>query len=111
MRTLAFVGYILLCLTASSGTCYAGCTVKERIELSKAGYSKEEIEDICNSEGESKESSTTKPKEQRLKQYDSYPTLTPYCCDAFGNKRCMTNPGPIGSSCFCYGQGWGYACQ
>ena len=33
------------------------------------------------------------------------------CCDASGNVRCYTiNWTPVGNDCFCYGQGWGYAC-
>lgn len=36
--------------------------------------------------------------------------LTIFCCDIFGNRRCQTNPGPVGSACFCYGLGWGRAC-
>jgi hypothetical protein len=34
-----------------------------------------------------------------------------YCCDAVGVRRCVM-PGfaPIGSACFCYGQGDGWVC-
>jgi hypothetical protein len=37
----------------------------------------------------------------------------PFCCDSFGNRRCIItiNPGPNGSACFCTGQGWGYICR
>jgi hypothetical protein len=37
----------------------------------------------------------------------------PYCCDAFGNRRCVVqvSPGPPGSPCACMGQGWGVACN
>lgn len=35
-----------------------------------------------------------------------------YCCDGLGNHRCVMNNGPfpVGSSCFCYGQGGGVVC-
>jgi TolB-like protein len=34
-----------------------------------------------------------------------------YCCDQFGNRRCMlVQPFPLGSVCFCPGQGYGYTC-
>jgi hypothetical protein len=35
------------------------------------------------------------------------------CCDAFGNARCSISNGPLpmGSSCFCYGQGYGLICK
>jgi hypothetical protein len=37
--------------------------------------------------------------------------LCAYCCDAYGNVRCGGNMAlPCGSSCFCPGQGYGYAC-
>ena len=32
------------------------------------------------------------------------------CCDAGGFVRCVINPSPLGTSCFCYGQGWGVTC-
>lgn len=37
-----------------------------------------------------------------------------FCCDAYGNRRCMiaVNPGPLGSSCYCNGiPGVGTICQ
>ena len=35
-----------------------------------------------------------------------------YCCDGYGNHRCVINNGPlpVGGGCFCYGQGSGYVC-
>lgn len=33
-----------------------------------------------------------------------------YCCDGYGVRRCEINPSPIGSQCFCYGQGYGITC-
>lgn len=34
-----------------------------------------------------------------------------YCCDAWGVKRCVLQyPAPLGSGCYCYGQGNGYTC-
>ncbi len=36
------------------------------------------------------------------------PKMGNHCYDAFGNMRCqLVEPAPIGSSCFCVGQGWG----
>lgn len=32
------------------------------------------------------------------------------CCDNGGYARCNINWTPVGNACFCYGQGWGYAC-
>lgn len=45
----------------------------------------------------------------------SYTPATPqyvnYCCDIFGNRRCLlVEPVPVGSPCFCPGQGEGIAC-
>ena len=40
------------------------------------------------------------------------PQMGYYCCDQFGNRRCqLVQPLPVGSSCFCFGQGYGYVCQ
>ncbi len=35
------------------------------------------------------------------------------CCDQFRNSRCQINngPQPIGSGCFCFGQGYGFVCR
>ncbi|MDP3097480.1 MAG: hypothetical protein Q8M86_06005 [Syntrophales bacterium] len=35
-----------------------------------------------------------------------------YCCDGFGIARCpiVAQPGPVGTACFCFGQGWGIIC-
>ena len=38
------------------------------------------------------------------------PPPATYCCDAWGYRRCVINPSLPGSSCFCYGQGYGHAC-
>jgi hypothetical protein len=33
------------------------------------------------------------------------------CCDSSGTVRCiLENWTPVTNPCFCYGQGWGYAC-
>jgi len=33
------------------------------------------------------------------------------CCDVYGNVKClMPVYGPVGGSCFCFGQGNGYIC-
>lgn len=35
-----------------------------------------------------------------------------YCCDQYAARRCVLDfLAPVGSSCFCRGQGWGWACQ
>jgi hypothetical protein len=41
------------------------------------------------------------------------PPMQLYCCDAFGNRRCLitSNPGPPGSTCGCPGQGYGVTCM
>lgn len=40
------------------------------------------------------------------------PQMAYYCCDQFGNRRCaLVQPVPMGSPCFCMGQGWGFACK
>jgi len=36
--------------------------------------------------------------------------LTRFCCDTWGNHRCVMPPALIGSGCFCLGQGQGVAC-
>ncbi len=42
----------------------------------------------------------------------STPQMGSFCCDQFGNRRCgLVQPFPLGSSCFCFGQGYGYTCQ
>jgi hypothetical protein len=42
---------------------------------------------------------------------DAQVLLTLKCCDSYGNVRCvLQNWTPVGNNCFCYGQGWGYAC-
>jgi hypothetical protein len=35
-----------------------------------------------------------------------------FCCDGYGNRRCIitVNPGPVGSPCACFGQGYGVTC-
>jgi len=44
---------------------------------------------------------------------DLRPSPAPYCCDGFGNRRCViqVNPGPPGAPCACMGQGWGTSCR
>ena len=38
-------------------------------------------------------------------------TYTLNCCDSSAVIRCtLINWTPVGNPCFCYGQGWGYAC-
>jgi hypothetical protein len=33
-----------------------------------------------------------------------------YCCDANGVRRCVINPSPVNTGCYCYGQGNGWVC-
>lgn len=32
------------------------------------------------------------------------------CCDAYGYVRCIINPSPVGTGCWCYYQGAGVVC-
>lgn len=48
------------------------------------------------------------PEEKAAAQYPPPPAT--FCCDAYGYHRCVINPSVPGTSCFCYGQGYGYAC-
>lgn len=42
---------------------------------------------------------------------EAQPVLTRKCCDGYGVVRCiLENWTPVGNSCVCYQQGWGYAC-
>ena len=34
-----------------------------------------------------------------------------YCCENGGNPRCYANPSPLGSACFCAGQGYVIICH
>lgn len=35
-----------------------------------------------------------------------------YCCDNSGWRRCMLDfPAPVGNTCFCRGQGYGWTCS
>ena len=52
------------------------------------------------------------PENQSEQLAPPAPQMGYYCCDQFGYKRCqLVQPMPIGSPCFCYGQGYGYVCQ
>lgn len=52
------------------------------------------------------------PKGQSEQVAPPAPQMGYYCCDQLGNRRCqLVQPMPIGSSCFCFGQGYGYVCQ
>jgi len=45
-------------------------------------------------------------------QVPATPQMGYFCCDQFGNRRCqLVQPVPLGTPCFCPGQGWGYACE
>lgn len=44
-------------------------------------------------------------------QVPAAPQMGSFCCDQFGNRRCtLVQPVPLGSPCFCPGQGYGYTC-
>jgi hypothetical protein len=70
----------------------------------------------------SESSSTVTPSKQQKNQQEEVPPAqqiprpaTPsqlYCCDGFGIARCpiIAQPGPVGTPCFCFGQGWGIIC-
>jgi len=52
------------------------------------------------------------PKDQPGSASPPAPQMGYYCCDQFGNRRCrLVQPMPVGSACFCFGQGYGYVCQ
>jgi len=52
------------------------------------------------------------PQSQSGQSVPPPPQMGYYCCDQFGNRRCqLVQSMPFGSSCFCYGQGYGYVCQ
>ena len=45
------------------------------------------------------------------KQAEAQVPYSWYCCDANYNHRCTMNAAyPVGSQCFCYGQGYGVVC-
>lgn len=74
----------------------------------KAGYTKAEIDKICDGSGSSQEK--TSPQEERMSPQDQQTGM--WCCDTFGNRRCGGNISlPLGSSCFCPGQGFGIVCE
>jgi len=41
---------------------------------------------------------------------EAQPIYGGFCCDAAGFRRCVINLSPVGSPCFCYGQGSGWCC-
>jgi hypothetical protein len=48
----------------------------------------------------------------QVPQVPQVQTYGQWCCDTFGNVRCGGNQiVPLGSSCFCQGQGVGVVCQ
>jgi hypothetical protein len=51
------------------------------------------------------------PSAQQIPQSPTSPQLY-YCCDGFGVARCpiLAQPGPVGTPCVCFGQGWGIIC-
>lgn len=46
------------------------------------------------------------------KSADAQVAYGAYCCDAGGYRRCVLPAyAPVGTGCFCYGQGTGWTCQ
>jgi hypothetical protein len=104
------IGIVMLMSPENS---YAQCTPRDRIDLGKQGYTREEVNEIC---GEARSHRQTprsnSPNEQQ--PYQAPPPLAAFCCDLYGVRRCMMNPllgsTPVGGPCFCYGQGQGIGC-
>ena len=49
---------------------------------------------------------------QGSKSTSAEQVLGSYCCDGYGYRRCVLDtPFPVGASCFCRGQGYGYTCR
>ena len=56
-------------------------------------------------------SSTPTPPPQYYPPPQPVPQYGSFCCDQFGVRRCsLWQPAPLGSSCFCVGQGYGFTC-
>lgn len=93
------------------------CTPQERIELGKQGYTRTEVNRFCSQQSSNSDEDLPPPSldqgSSRQRPYNSPPRTAQFCCDAFGNRRCILqfNQVPAGSPCFCFGQGQGLACN
>ncbi len=110
---------LLIFLAVALPTNYAlsECTPQERIELGKQGYSRAEVNRFCSQQSSISDEDLPPPTfdqgNSRQRQYSAPPRAAQFCCDAFGNRRCILqfNQVPAGSPCFCFGQGQGLACN
>lgn len=109
------VAFLIVILSANHAL--SECTPQERIELGKQGYTRAEVNRICSQQSSSSEEDLAPPNfdqgNSRQRSYNSPPRTAQFCCDAFGNRRCILqfNQVPPGSPCFCFGQGQGLACH
>ena len=80
------------------------------------------ISELLKPVAEKEDEKTAEPEQQQsghpaVNQPTSLPVpstsrMGSFCCDQFGNKRCtLVQPVPLGSPCFCPGQGYGYTCR
>ena len=94
----------------------ADCSVKQIRKLHEKGMSIDKIADRCEMDksdvrdaiGDDEEDADSRAADR------GPPAAAPrYCCDMFGNSRCVVaiGPNPIGGSCFCPGQGYGVICR
>ena len=103
---------------------YADCTDEHIVELHKKGKNVRSIARICDmSQGDVQDALQTddsgadsEPPTRRggqNTQSSTQPAGGYYCCDAWGNSRCVINNGPLplGTSCGCWGQGYGVVCR
>jgi len=106
MKTIFFI-FVVTILCCSSYA-HSTCTKEDKLKMIRGGWTKAEIDDFCNGSGpgeeqEPVEQEQASPQEQNIGMF---------CCDAFGNRRCGGNMTlPLGSSCFCPGQGYGIVCR
>ncbi len=105
-----FIVVFMMCWVNSA---HADCSKKEVLQMIDRGFSKAEIDEICNEEdedmdGEDYEDEKPAPRQRRRRE----PETGDFCCDIFGNRRCGGNTSlPLGSPCFCPFQGQGYVCK
>lgn len=99
-----------------------------RIVFEPRGYTRIDNSDMLEVKLEvsfkkrSESSSAVIPSKKQKNQQEEVPPAqqiprpaTPsqlYCCDGLGIARCpiVAQPGPVGTACFCFGQGWGIIC-
>jgi hypothetical protein len=125
IRTFAlFVVFMLLSMSPQTAADIGTCTTQEVGELKRQGFSTLEIKDLCSDSdpGGSRPTQRDNPRSNVPTQRDNPRSNVPnesgqqlglYCCDGFGNRRCIVsyNPGPVGSQCLCPNQGYGYMCR